>query len=110
MAFSDKLISIRKAQHLSQAKLAQKCGLSQAAISAIEKGIRSPTESTILLIANALGCTPADMLGDDVTADEAVLEAQKKKLYALVDSLSEDQCNYFIDMMETMLKIMNTKG
>ena len=64
MTFGQKLTAARKAQGLSQALLAQKSGLSQSAVSALEKGINSPSEKTIILLASALGCAPADLLGD----------------------------------------------
>lgn len=44
----------RKAKHYSQKALADKIGISDAALSKIESGINNPARSTVLAIANAL--------------------------------------------------------
>lgn len=44
----------RRAKHYSQKALADKIGISDAALSKIESGINNPARSTILAIANAL--------------------------------------------------------
>lgn len=44
----------RKAKHYSQKALADKIGISDAALSKIENGINNPARSTVLAIANAL--------------------------------------------------------
>lgn len=43
-----KIIDLRKEQGFSQAQLAEKCGLKQAAIARIELGKNSPQVSTLL--------------------------------------------------------------
>lgn len=46
MEFKDVLYELRSARHLSQAKLAEKVGLSSAAIGTYENGTRMPSRET----------------------------------------------------------------
>lgn len=50
---------LREQHGLTQAELAERCGLHQADISRIERGTKSPTTRTLQRIADALG---ADLL------------------------------------------------
>ena len=50
-----RLREIRKEKGLTQAELAQQSGLTQAAVSALEKGKIDPTLKTALTIAGVLG-------------------------------------------------------
>lgn len=49
------LVRARRAQGLTQAELAAKCGLSRMAIQKAESGATDPRLSTILVMARALG-------------------------------------------------------
>ena len=51
----DQLKSIRMSEKVTQKELANKCGLTQANISNIEKGIAKPTIDSLKKIADALG-------------------------------------------------------
>jgi len=62
--FKDRLIEERTKRGLSQEMLAGLSGISQSAISIIEKGNRSPSEETMTMLAKALGLSLADMLKD----------------------------------------------
>ncbi len=48
------VLDLRKKHGLTQAQLAQRCGMSQADISRIERGSTSPTTHTLQRIADAL--------------------------------------------------------
>ncbi len=50
MKINERIKNIRKALDLSQNEFAKKIGIGQAAISALEKGIRNVTDQTILLL------------------------------------------------------------
>ena len=65
MPFCENLIRIRKMRHLSQTQLAARSGVSQQAISKLEKGNSSPSEYTIRQLAAALRIPMADLLDDD---------------------------------------------
>lgn len=60
----DKLKRERIAQTLTQAKLAQKAGISTPALSSIERNAVDPHVSTIRKLADALGVDPRQLLED----------------------------------------------
>ena len=59
---------IRKKRGLTQVQLAKKAGISQSALSDIESQVSSkrPSATTIQLLASALGCTVAELMGETV--------------------------------------------
>lgn len=58
----------RHLKHMSQEDLAQEVGLSANTIFKYENGTQSPGSDKLVLLANALGCTPNDLLGWEATA------------------------------------------
>lgn len=64
MGIGDRITEARKHKGLSQAELAKRSGLSQAGISYIEKGLRSPSTDTLELLASALGCSVSYLIGE----------------------------------------------
>lgn len=64
MGIGDRITEARKQKGLSQAELAKRSGLSQAGISYIEKGLRSPSSDTLELLASALGCSVSYLMGE----------------------------------------------
>ena len=58
----NKLRDTRKAAGLTQLELSRKTGMSQQDISAIERGDRDPTASTLRKLADALGCKIDDIV------------------------------------------------
>lgn len=60
--FGRNLSARREALHLTQEDLAKRSGVTQQAISLIEAGKRSPTENTMDLLAEALGCGTSDLV------------------------------------------------
>jgi predicted ATPase/transcriptional regulator with XRE-family HTH domain len=76
-AFGAALRSMRLAAGLSQGALAERAGLSEKAVGALERGDRtSPRPATVVLLAQALGASPAerDRLLDAARADERPIE------------------------------------
>jgi DNA-binding XRE family transcriptional regulator len=53
--FSVQLKRIREEKGLTQAELAEKSGVSAAAVASLEQGLRSPTLDTVRRVAHALG-------------------------------------------------------
>ena len=49
---------------MSQAELAERVGLKQSMISAIETGTKTPSLSTLMRLATVLGCTLDELAGD----------------------------------------------
>lgn len=58
---------LRKMRGLSQAELAERAGLSQPSIGAIEAGRKSPTLRTLEKIASALGISVSDLLEEQAS-------------------------------------------
>ena len=64
-ALIGKNIRFRRTQvQLSQEELADKCSLHRTYIGAIERGERNITVNTLARIADALECSPANLLSD----------------------------------------------
>ncbi|MFD3005108.1 helix-turn-helix domain-containing protein [Thermus tengchongensis] len=63
-----KLRELRLKRGLSQTKLAQKVGVSQTFISALEMGLKQPSLKTLLALADALSVSPDELL--HVAAEE----------------------------------------
>jgi transcriptional regulator with XRE-family HTH domain len=61
----------RLARDLGVRELAERCGISHAALSRIERGRLRPSSATILVIARALGLGPRDV--DAVHAEHGVI-------------------------------------
>ena len=53
----------RNALGLSQEGLAEKCGLHRTFVGGIERAERNITIKTLMLLAQALGCSPIELLG-----------------------------------------------
>lgn len=61
----ERIFAARKSAGVSQAELSRRTGLSQAAISDIERGVRADVMvATAAKIADALGITPGELMGD----------------------------------------------
>jgi transcriptional regulator with XRE-family HTH domain len=54
----------RTINKLSQEKLSQECGLDRSYISLLERGLRQPTLTTILLLSKTLNTTAAAFIHD----------------------------------------------
>ena len=61
-SFGQSVAKHRRAKGLSQEALAEKADLDRTYLSDIERGVRNPGIKNVILIANALGITPADLL------------------------------------------------
>lgn len=86
-----RIVEIRKAKKLSQNRLAKEAGIGQSTLSAIESGVKNPSIETVRLLASALGCSAACLLGEDgneKTADDVVSGLQEEAV-TLLRSLPE---------------------
>ncbi len=61
-AFGSVLKELRDAQNFSQEQLALDSGLDRTYISMLERGVRQPTLTTLLLLANSLDSTMSAMI------------------------------------------------
>lgn len=71
---------------MSQAQLAGASGLTAAAISQIESGLREPTFSSIVKIASALKTSPNDLMGLEASEPDPAQQALYRDLKTLTAS------------------------
>ena len=70
---SHKIATRRREKQLSQAELAQHCGLSRQFINMVEAGKTQPNVQVALRLAEALECLVEDLFGSDKSANDATL-------------------------------------
>jgi transcriptional regulator with XRE-family HTH domain len=63
--FAAKLRTLRERAGLTQAELARLAGINHHSLTKLEHGDRQPNWTTVLALAEALGCTPNDFLADE---------------------------------------------
>jgi transcriptional regulator with XRE-family HTH domain len=61
-AFGKHLRVLRELKKLTQEDLAAKCDIPLSQVGRMERGVRSPTLSTILILAEGLGVDPKELL------------------------------------------------
>lgn len=70
-----RLLDVRQARQrvgISQKDLARKVGITQAFLSEVETGTKSPSLLTAAKLARALGCTIDELLGETIDPDQPV--------------------------------------
>ena len=106
MLFSECVKAMRLRKGWTQADFAEKSGVPQSTISAIETGVRKPTFETIRMIAAGLGCSVDELMGDGVqektpTACEG--GGQKEKLIDLLVSVPEQDAQRVRDFVAGLI-------
>lgn len=89
MPFSDALKEARKKAHISQRDLAKMSGVSQQAISCIESGTRSPSESTMQLLSAALGYSMPQLMDNPQYFPDSEITPEERHLIALYRDLNQ---------------------
>lgn len=64
MPVANKIKALRKARNISQHELEERSGVSQSAISSIERGEKAPTIETLQMLANGLRVPVTDLLDE----------------------------------------------
>lgn len=62
VVFGRHLRELRTARGLTQAQVAERCGTMVPVISNLERGVTVPTLSTLLHLAEALECSPSELI------------------------------------------------
>ena len=99
MTFGETLKSLRESKNLTQKQLGEQIGISRPTINLWERGKVKPTKpETVEKLANALGVTVKDLIGDEVVSvkekkaapnkEKAAADAEEKPL-AVVGPLEE---------------------
>lgn len=92
MTFSENIVRLRKKADLRQKKLAEKIGVSYGAVGNWESGNNTPKFSQILIICEALYCTPNDLLlGENEGNGYLVMEDGAKYGLTELDRLRKDK-------------------
>ena len=104
MSFSDGMLKRRKELRISQMELVKRSGVPQSTISAVESGIRVPTEETMSMIAHGLGCTVGYLLGETSTHEKAADQedggADEAEMLRLFRRLSPEKKEYLRGILE----------
>ena len=102
LAFKEKLLELRKQNGMTQDELAQKLGITRAAVCNYEKGIREPSFETLEAFADIFNVSIAELL-DEGQASRMMMYYDKlsgliKKAYKL-DAIDRARLEERIDMM-----------
>lgn len=83
----ERIMEKRKSLNMTQVEVAKRAGISQSALSDIEKLTKNPSISTIELLASALSCSVAELLGDPGASASATTpdESELLALYRLLN-------------------------
>ena len=84
MTVAENIKRIRKEKHLTQKQLGEKCGMSESTLRQYEIGYRNPKIQTIKRIADALGVSLGELIGNDyesVSSDPYFLSSLNLFLY-----------------------------
>lgn len=101
MNISTRLRELRKSMGLTQEQLAEKSGVSQAAISNIERGGNTSYRAHILFkIAAALETTPEYLMYGH--GSQSIDNADDSELLGLVKTLDEDQKAMLLQLAKTI--------
>lgn len=91
----------RKRKGITQEVLAEMVGVSSNYMGILERGEKTPSLETFIIIANALGVS-ADMLLTDVITTNYVNKASE--LSAKLDRLPPSERQRILDVVETLLR------
>lgn len=89
----------RKYRGLTQEVLADRIGLTASSISQLESGKQGFTDSTLEALADALNCTPGDLLIRDPLNEDAVWSIHEQ-----LQKASPEKRQQVIDFVEFVLK------
>ncbi|ELP6377602.1 helix-turn-helix domain-containing protein [Salmonella enterica] len=89
---------------LSQGKLAEICGWTQSRIGNYEAGSRNVGVYDAVVLGEALGISPPELLFGEKDSSQAWLSDQHKKLLELFNQLPSSEQQLMIDLFEVRLK------
>lgn len=90
----------RRKNNLTQAQVAERLGLSNDAISRMERGSITPSIHRLMQFAQIFGCHTADFLGQA----SPVLTDQAQRVMQLLMRLNENEREQFLVLVEEMVK------
>lgn len=108
----ERIRDMRKRKGMTQAELAKKAGIKRATISAAEVGTNNPSTTTVALIASALGCTVAELLGEGApaAAPSDGLTPTERQLIRDFRQLNDQGVQYVLQSMAMALALSKSQG
>ena len=91
MRFCDNLKALRKAEHISQERLAEKVGVSRQSVSKWETGEAYPEMNNIVALCSVFRCEITDLINSSIS-DAASFKDNSKKDKEMKDSKEIKQC------------------
>ena len=102
MAFGKRLAYYRKKANMTQEALALEAELSQKHISEIERGVKTPTITTLERLAEALGISVAHLCSEIEAEDEYA-----NIVSAIIASVSDEKRQEFIEVITKIARMMD---
>lgn len=102
MSAADKVKELRTKRRLSQIELSNRSGVSQSTISSLERGEKSPSEATLILLAKALRVPVSELLEDNKksAANEGGI---KQEIANLLLVLSDEELQHMREYAEFLV-------
>lgn len=93
----------RHLRGLSQEQLALQAGINPAFLGHLERGLKSPTITTLDKLVRALSITFEELFAEDTCTTDHTREAAMRRLQLLVRDLSTEQLDKLSDMVQAVL-------
>lgn len=102
----ERIKRMRELSGISQNQLAKKAGIAQSTLSAIEAKTKSPSVDTVIMLAKALDCTVAHLIGeDDASAVPLHRSEEEKELVSLFDALNTEGRQRLLEYAQDMAQL-----
>lgn len=103
----DNIKALRIRAGLSQNKLARLAGISQPALSAIEKDVKNPSSTTLGMLASALHVTVAELIGE---TESGAYSAEERQLIEQYRTLNAQGREYIRQQLGIAMQIYQGKN
>lgn len=100
MSSAEKVKEIRLKRNYSQNELSNRSGVSQSTISSLERGEKSPSESTLVLLAKALRVPVSELLEDNKKTAASDGDGLKAEISNLLLGLSDEELHHMLEYAE----------
>ena len=102
-----RLRKFRTSLNITQGDLARNCGLHKSSVSEMERGIKSPTISTLQRVCDGMGVTVAELFLFD--SGEVALESDEaaKRAAALIRHLDSEDAYTLYKVVELVCGVVN---
>lgn len=98
----------RHLRGLSQEQLALQAGINPAFLGHLERGLKSPTITTLDKLVRALGITFEELFAENAGTTDQDRETAIRRLQLLVRDLSAEQLDKLSDMIQAVLTFPKT--